>query len=89
MLRQKIKANSAGIILYGLTPPRIGTDFSKCEQIAKTQLERLENSGIDGLVIYDYKMKVTATKMSALLLLKIQCRLKFTIKIILKTPTMP
>ena len=53
MLRQKIKANSAGIILYGLTPPRIGTDFSKCEQIAKTQLERLKNSGIDGLVIYD------------------------------------
>ena len=52
-LKDKIKQNEAGITLYGLTPPRLGTDEAKCHDIAKKQLERLGGSGIDGLVIYD------------------------------------
>lgn len=52
-LKEKIKANQAGVILYGLTPPSLDTPPSKIEQIATLQLQRLENSHFDGLVIYD------------------------------------
>lgn len=52
-LKEKIKANQAGVILYGLTPPSLDTPPSKIEQIAALQLQRLENSHFDGLVIYD------------------------------------
>lgn len=52
-LKEKIKANQAGVILYGLTPPSLDTPPNKIEQIATLQLQRLENSHFDGLVIYD------------------------------------
>ncbi len=53
MLKDKIKNNTKGILLYGLTPPKIDTDLQKVRQIAQNQLKRLENSKIDGLVLYD------------------------------------
>lgn len=52
-LKEKIKNNSLGILLYGFTPPSMDTNDEKVEQIASTQLSRLANSQIDGLVIYD------------------------------------
>lgn len=52
-LKEKIKQNSPAILLYGFTPPSIDTDSKKVEQIAATQLLRLANSRLDGLVIYD------------------------------------
>lgn len=52
-LKEKIKQNSPAILLYGFTPPNIDTDEKKVEQIAATQLLRLVNSQLDGLVIYD------------------------------------
>lgn len=52
-LKEKIKQNSPAILLYGFTPPSIDTDSKKVEQIAATQLLRLVNSRLDGLVIYD------------------------------------
>lgn len=53
MLKQKIKTNQAGILLYGLTPPKFGTDEQTALNLAQKQLSRLQNSEIDGLVIYD------------------------------------
>ncbi|MDL2346818.1 methylenetetrahydrofolate reductase [Campylobacter hyointestinalis] len=53
MLKDKIKENKPGILLYGITPPKINLSKDEAYQIAKKQLERLENTGIDGLVIYD------------------------------------
>lgn len=53
MLKNKIKNNSAGILLYGLTPPKLNLSEGDINLIAKKQLERLENTQIDGLVIYD------------------------------------
>lgn len=53
MLKTKIKQNKAGILLYGLTPPKTNLSHEVALDLAKKQLLRLENSGIDGLVIYD------------------------------------
>ena len=53
MLKEKIKNNQAGILLYGLIPPKFDIDKQTALNLAQKQLLRLENSGIDGLVIYD------------------------------------
>ncbi|WP_162165953.1 methylenetetrahydrofolate reductase [Campylobacter fetus] len=53
MLKKKIKDNTPGILLYGLTPPKLNLTHEEAMVVAKKQLERLENRGIDGLVIYD------------------------------------
>ena len=52
-LKEKIKANKAGIVLYGLTPPSVETSEQKAKEVANTQLLRLENCLLDALVIYD------------------------------------
>ncbi len=53
MLKEKIKNNTRGILLYGLTPPKIDTDLQKVKEISQNQLKRLEECEIDGLVLYD------------------------------------
>lgn len=53
MLSQKIKSNEAGIILYGIVPPKENLEQSKIKHLAFLQKERIENAGIDGIVIYD------------------------------------
>ncbi|MEE3743869.1 methylenetetrahydrofolate reductase [Campylobacter porcelli] len=53
MLKDKIKQGKSGIILYGLTPPKISLSSDEAKEIALKQLQRLEEIKIDGLVIYD------------------------------------
>lgn len=53
MLKDKIKQGKSGIILYGLTPPKISLSSDEAKEIALKQLQRLEGIKIDGLVIYD------------------------------------
>lgn len=53
MLKDKIKSNQAGILLYGLTPPKLNLTNEEADIIAQKQLDRLNNIQIDGLVIYD------------------------------------
>lgn len=53
MLKQKIADRQAGILTYGITPPKVTHDAEKIAEIARKQIERLEGSGIDGLVLYD------------------------------------
>ncbi len=53
MLKNKILSKESGIILYGLTPPKINNDEEKIQSIADKQIERIEDIGIDGLVLYD------------------------------------
>lgn len=53
MLKQKIADRQAGILTYGITPPKVTHDAEKIAEIARKQVERLEGSGIDGLVLYD------------------------------------
>jgi len=40
-------------LLYGITPPKIHTPAEKILEIAARQRERLDGTGIDGLVLYD------------------------------------
>ncbi|ANE35869.1 methylenetetrahydrofolate reductase family protein [Campylobacter iguaniorum] len=53
MLKDKIESNTPGILLYGITPPKINLSKEEAEEIANKQLERLKDSKFDGLVIYD------------------------------------
>lgn len=53
MLADKIKNKESGIILYGITPPKTGTEPEKIAEIASRQIQRLQGLQIDGLILYD------------------------------------
>ncbi|AUP80110.1 methylenetetrahydrofolate reductase [Flavivirga eckloniae] len=53
MLRDKIVNKKSGILLYGLTPPKLNIDKSKIQLIANKLIERVKHLPIDGLVLYD------------------------------------
>ena len=53
MLKEKIKANKSGILLYGIVPPKANLSTSEIERISQIHKNRIENLGIDGVVIYD------------------------------------
>jgi hypothetical protein len=42
-----------GVLLYGLTPPRLTTTPERAEEIGRASLARLETVGVDGLILYD------------------------------------
>ncbi len=52
-LREKIKNREKGILLYGLTPPKLKTSEEKVLEIARKQFDSVEEIGVDGLVLYD------------------------------------
>ncbi|MBR2156677.1 MAG: 5,10-methylenetetrahydrofolate reductase, partial [Campylobacter sp.] len=53
MLKEKIKANKSGILLYGIVPPKANLATTEIERISQIHKNRIENLGIDGVVIYD------------------------------------
>ncbi len=53
LLSDKIKRKEAGIVLYGMTPPKENTDLLKVREIAGKHLNRIRNLEIDGIVLYD------------------------------------
>jgi hypothetical protein len=53
MLQEKINQSQSGILLYGITPPKLDTPDDKIAEIAAKQLDRLRNLPIDALVLYD------------------------------------
>lgn len=53
MLVEKIKKRESGIVLYGIVPPKKGTDSEKIREIADRQLARLQGHDLDGLILYD------------------------------------
>jgi len=62
MLVDKIKNKESGIVLYGITPPKKGTEQEKIEGIAQRQIERLESLDLDGLVLYDIQDEASRTQ---------------------------
>lgn len=62
MLADKIKNRESGIVLYGITPPKQGTEQEKIEGIAQRQIERLESLDLDGLVLYDIQDEASRTQ---------------------------
>ncbi|KYZ74942.1 5,10-methylenetetrahydrofolate reductase [Anaerosporomusa subterranea] len=53
MLKQKILNKAAGILTYGLTPPKSNNTPEKISEIAGKQIERIRDLPLDGLLIYD------------------------------------
>lgn len=61
MLIEKIKNRESGIVLYGIVPPKKGTEVEKIDEISSRQIERLEGKNIDGLVLYDIQDELSRT----------------------------
>ncbi|MBP1962985.1 methylenetetrahydrofolate reductase [Paenibacillus aceris] len=53
MLKEKILGKKAGILTYGMTPPKIANTPEKIAEIAQKQVERLNDLDIDALILYD------------------------------------
>lgn len=53
MLRYKIDNRISGILLYGITPPKIGHPEEKIREITARHIERIRGLKVDGLVLYD------------------------------------
>jgi hypothetical protein len=52
-LRDRIARRESGLLLFGLTPPRLATTPEERQRIADVTLERLGGLDLDGLVLYD------------------------------------
>ncbi|MBL0686928.1 MAG: methylenetetrahydrofolate reductase [Sulfurospirillum sp.] len=53
MLKNKIISKKNSILFYGLVPPKIKHTKEEIAHIASTQIKRLKDLDIDGLVLYD------------------------------------
>ncbi|MEK3883223.1 methylenetetrahydrofolate reductase [Paenibacillus sp. PL2-23] len=61
MLRDKIWAKEAGILTYGMTPPKIEHSSEKIAEIAQKQVERLLDVELDALILYDVQDEADRT----------------------------
>ncbi len=61
MLIDKIKNRESGIILYGIVPPKKGTQPEKIKEISARQIQRLQSLNVDGLILYDIQDEVSRT----------------------------
>ena len=61
-LEDKIHQRKSGIILYGLTPPKINTEVDRIQLIADKQIARLQNTNVDGLILYDIQDESSRTE---------------------------
>lgn len=62
MFLQKIKSGESGVMLYGITPPKVGTATERVSEIAQKTLLRVSTLDIDGLVVYDVQDESARTK---------------------------
>lgn len=53
MLTEKISNRRSGIVLYGMTPPKLEMAPEHVAEIAARQIERIRGLPIDGLILYD------------------------------------
>ncbi len=53
MLTDKIRNKESGIILYGITPPKVNHTEDEIKTIAQKHIERISKLNVDGLVLYD------------------------------------
>jgi len=52
-LREKLAEGDSGILLFGLTPPKLHETEQRVKEIAAVTAERLARLPIDGLILYD------------------------------------
>lgn len=53
MFAEKINNRAAGIVTYGMTPPKAHHEPDKLREISQKQYERLKDLDIDALLLYD------------------------------------
>ncbi|WP_331773944.1 methylenetetrahydrofolate reductase [Sulfurospirillum sp. 1612] len=53
MLKDKIRSRKHGILLYGITPPKMKHTTEEIHTIAATHIQRINALDIDALVLYD------------------------------------
>lgn len=53
MLKEKIINKQAGILTYGITPPKQNNSGEKIREIAERQINRIQGTNIDALILYD------------------------------------
>lgn len=53
MLKEKIINKQAGILTYGITPPKQNNSAEKIHEIAEKQINRIQSINIDALILYD------------------------------------
>lgn len=58
-LASQILKRQPGILIYGMTPPKLGTPEEKLISIARTQHERIASLPVDGLILYDVQEEET------------------------------
>lgn len=61
-LADKIKNKEAGIVLYGMTPPKKNTELERVREIAAKHVDRIKNLDIDGIVLYDIQDESSRTE---------------------------
>lgn len=61
MLIDKIRNREGDILLYGITPPKKGTEPEKITEIADRQIDRLKSLDLDGLILYDIQDEKSRT----------------------------
>jgi hypothetical protein len=61
MLIEKIRNRESGIVLYGIVPPKAGSDTQQVAAISSRQIQRLKDCRIDGLVLYDIQDEASRT----------------------------
>src|SRR5256885_10735054 len=50
---QLLERTADGVLLYGLTPPRLATTAERADEIARAALARLASVELDALILYD------------------------------------
>ncbi|MFD1675773.1 5,10-methylenetetrahydrofolate reductase [Alicyclobacillus fodiniaquatilis] len=61
MLRDKILSRRAGILTYGMTPPKAILSRAQIQDISRKQVERLVDLDLDGLILYDIQDEADRT----------------------------
>ena len=61
-LKSKLLDPSQAVLLYGTTPPRLGTPEDQIESAAAKLVERLAPLPLDGLVVYDIQDEAGRTQ---------------------------
>ena len=61
MLKDKIENKKSGVLLYGLTPPKLKAGEDRIKVIAQKQINRIKDLDIDGLVLYDIQDESSRT----------------------------
>jgi hypothetical protein len=62
MFLNKIKSKQSGVLLYGITPPKVGTSEERIAEIAEKTLARLYDLNIDALIVYDVQDESSRTQ---------------------------